>query len=483
MFILQVLGAVLILSFLVFIHELGHFLAARKNGVKVHEFAIGFGKNLFTRKKGDTEYKINLFPLGGYVRLHGEDSFDPKIVKDKDSFASKTPWQKIEILTAGVLMNFLVFWVLATGALMFGAEPFVLDFEDLENNFEEGIVQYENGFSSGDSEVYDMYENADEGLLSMVESGDLEPFVDLPAWRIDEVDGFWSDYLVEGDLLLSVNNIPVFDVSKFIEELVSAETSVLGVWRESEYVEFDVDYSYNYEISKVFEGSIAEEAGVEVGDVLISVDGVDVNRSKPVNVLAKEKVGEVVEYEFVRDGEVVVIDMSPEEGGLVGMALLQVYQDPLLGFGFVDTFFPRTIVGFEYNLPWWKTPWVALQNGWEISKLTAQGFVGALVDIVFNFSVSEEVGGPVQVAKLSYEFVGLGGTELMNFIALISLSLAVINVLPIPALDGGRILFVIIEALRAKPLDRKMEAYIHAIGFIALMAFIVVVTIFDLLRL
>lgn len=484
MFILQILGAVLILSFLIFIHELGHFLAAKKNGVKVHEFALGFPPTLFKKKKGDTEYKLNLIPFGGYVKLHGEDSFDPKVVKDQKSFASKNPLQRIEILTAGVLMNFLVFWILSTGALLLGSQPYILDMSDLEQAFENGYVDYESGFVGEKSEeAYEFYNNNDEELLALIEGDKIDSFVELPAWEVSSVDSYWSEFLNEGDLVLSVNNVPVFDREAFVTQLVSSEDSVVSVVRDGDLSEFDLSYEYDYKVSQVFEGSVAEAAGVLKGDVIKKVDGVDLNKSKPVIEISRGKVGEVIDYEIERDGESLSIDMVPQKHGLVGMALLPVYNDPLIGFGYIETLYPVTIHGFDYNIDWWMAPFVSLQDGWEISKLTASGFVGTLGDIIFNFNVSDEVGGPVQVAKLSYEFVGLGGTELMNFIALISLSLAVINILPIPALDGGRILFVLIEALRGKPLSRKIEAYIHAIGFLALMGFILIVTVFDLLRL
>jgi regulator of sigma E protease len=213
------------------------------------------------------------------------------------------------------------------------------------------------------------------------------------------------------------------------------------------------------------------------------VAGEKVNRLNTVTSVAKQHIGEEIEYEFLRDGDVVSVSMMPSEAGLVGMSLLSRYSDPMIGFGVQETYFPVTINDFNFDISVWEAPFVSLQNGWEISKLTAVGFVTTIMDAFLKFDISEEVGGPVQVAKMSYEFVGLGGTELMNFVALISLSLAVINILPIPALDGGRILFVLVEALRAKPLNRKLEAYIHALGFLILMLFIFVITIFDLLRL
>lgn len=483
MFILQVIGAVLILSFLIFIHELGHFLAAKKNGVKVHEFALGFPPTLFKKKKGETEYKLNLIPFGGYVKLHGEDSFDPKVVKDKKSFASKTPWQKIQILMAGVVMNFLVFWVLASGALMLGSEPYILNMDDLQFAFENEYVDFEYGFVGDSSEEAWTAYNSGEDLLSVAMEGDLLPFTELPAWKVLNVESFWGDYLVDNDLIVGVNNIPLVSEEMFVDQLSEGDTVVLNVWRGDTVVDVVVDYDYSYQVDMVMPDGVAKNAGVENGDLLVRVAGEKVNRGNSVTMVASQFVGESVDYDFVRDGEEFTISMVPSDGGVVGMSLLPRYSNPMIGFGVQEQYFPISIVDFDYDIQFWEAPFVSLQNGWEISKLTAVGFVGTIADAFLKFDISEEVGGPVQVAKMSYEFVGLGGTELMNFVALISLSLAVINILPIPALDGGRILFVVVEALRGKPLNRKIEAYIHALGFFILMAFIFVITIFDLLRL
>ena len=124
------LAVVLIVFFLILIHEFGHFIVARRNGVKVHEFAIGFAPFVLAKKMFGTVFKFGLLPLGGFVRLHGEDSSDSKMINDSSSFVSKTPWQKTKIICAGVFMNFLVFWVLMSINLIIGSDPLVLNQKD-----------------------------------------------------------------------------------------------------------------------------------------------------------------------------------------------------------------------------------------------------------------------------------------------------------------------------------------------------------------
>lgn len=126
---------------------------------------------------------------------------------------------------------------------------------------------------------------------------------------------------------------------------------------------------------------------------------------------------------------------------------------------------------------------MALKKGYELSKLTAVSISKTFFKIFTSLEVSDEIGGPIQVFKTGYNFVSIGGTALMSFVAMISLTLAVVNILPIPALDGGRLLFVIIEAFRSKPIDPRFESAIHALGFLLLLFLIVTISIFDIIRL
>ncbi len=142
---LIIVGVVLILSFLVFIHELGHFLAARRNGIRVLEFGIGFPPKVWTIKKGDTVYSFNLIPFGGFVKLYGEDSSDKRVLKSPHSYASKTPWQKMKVVLAGVLMNFLVFWVLMSISLMIGIAPMITSQDEYRAAFMDGTFKGEPG--------------------------------------------------------------------------------------------------------------------------------------------------------------------------------------------------------------------------------------------------------------------------------------------------------------------------------------------------
>ncbi len=532
--ILNIIGTIFLLSFLVIIHELGHYWAAKRNGVKVHEFGIGFPPKLFKFKKGDTEWCINLIPFGGYVKLHGEDAYDPEILKDKKSFASKKPWQKLEIILAGVFMNFMVFWILMSVAIWSGIDPVVTNEAQYKAAFNQGYYKMKPGVvveASNDSNIKQgdyltavnsvpvnsieqilpvingeyknldsiTFESADGTSTSNLELKnfkseiDFYPITSVPVFEVvsKSESGFLSQYLEVGDKVVSVNNNPVFDLASFFasfEEPAFEENNyVIDLVRGGKNLAVTVPvYQSSFVVDEVIKDSPALKGGLLKGDEIIAVDGLIVSTKDNLADLVKNKNLDTVVYTVKRSGLESDLDLilNPDKDGLVGVMLTTDIK--LTDFG-LD--FRRSVeVGSVYKVKkysesWYVAPFAALELGLQVGTATVKAFIGTIIDLITNFKVSEDVGGPVQVAKLSYYFVGKGGIELLNFMALISLSLAVINILPIPALDGGRFLFILVEALRGKPLNPKFEAVVHTLGFLGLMALILIISVFDIIRL
>ena len=189
-------------------------------------------------------------------------------------------------------------------------------------------------------------------------------------------------------------------------------------------------------------------------------------------------------YTFLVDGISKTYQITPDENGAIG-----VYLQPVMKSSGIE--FDYTFVNNDFSVikkpvekyDWYIAPFKALEIGMSVAVLSAKSIVGTFASIFTSFTVSEEIGGPIKVFQTGIDFVGIGGTALLSFIAMISLTLAVVNILPIPALDGGRLLFVIIEAFRARPLNPKYEALIHGIGFIILLLLIIIISIFDIIRL
>lgn len=347
---------IFILGLLVFVHELGHFVAARKNGVKVEEFGFGFPPRIFGVKRGETIYSINWIPLGGFVKIKGEAG---EYKEDADSFVHKKIWQRALILASGVLMNFVLAAVLLSFGFMIG--------------------------------------------LPQVVDGDLGP--------------------------AKVRDAKI-------------------------------------QIVQILGGTPAEEANLKTGDTILSIDGQKIERIDGFQNYLAGKVGSRVKFVFERDGvnfekEITPVVLAETGRGGIGIGLLK-----------------SGIVSY----PWY----FALWKGAESTVLFTREILIALYELIKNLIITQKVAvdlsGPVGIAVLTGQVARMGFIYLLQFTALLSINLAVINFLPFPALDGGRLLFLAIEKIRRRPVSQKIENLIHNIGFALLMILILLVTYRDVVR-
>lgn len=348
----------LVLSVLVFVHELGHFWAARRSGMRVDEFGFGFPPRIFGIKRGETLYSINAIPLGGFVRIHGESGQDRE---NERSFAHKSIPQRLFVLVAGVVMNMLLAMVLLSVGFMIGL-PTALDGSSVPNG-------------------------------------------------------------------ATITNQVVRVVS-------------------------------------VIKDSPADLAGIESGDILLSVDQKEVSSTD----MARERIlasgEEGIHIGILRGEEKVDLDVKTVS--------LSEMETPGIGVGLIDT---ATI---SYG------PFRAVFEGVKASFVMAYdvfgSFAALLKQLIVTRTAPSDISGPVGIAVLTGQAASLGFAYLLQFAAVLSINLAVLNLLPIPALDGGRVLFVLIEAVRRKANDAKVEGIVHGVGFLCLMLLIVVVTYNDILR-
>ena len=376
----------LVLSVLVFVHELGHFYTARKLGVRADEFglgfpprALGFYKNKAGKwrkvssktsyeeleksededkipAKGSTIYSLNWLPLGGFVKIKGENGEGEN---DEDSFAAKKVWKRAVILSAGVIMNVVLAWFLFSVGYMIG----------------------------------------------------------LPQ-----------------------------------------STTELG--RNATISEARVA------IVEVMPDSPAATAGLEAGDFIVRVDGQEVALESDVQRLIKESQGEEVELLLSngQDERTLTVDPGESEEG-----------DITIGVGIIAAgtvsypFFSSFVEGLKLT-------------GWMLKEIFV-AFGGLISNLFSGVSVGAEFAGPIGIANITGQAARMGFVYLLQFTALLSLNLAVINILPLPALDGGRILFLLIEKLKGKPVRRNIEAMAHNIGFMLLIALIIFITYKDVIKL
>ena len=342
-----------VLAVLVLSHEFGHFIVARKSGMKVYEFGFGFPPRLFSIKKGETIYSINLIPLGGFVKIKGEDGEEP----GPDSFVSQKVWKRAITLFAGVGMNIILAFVLLSAGLMVG----------------------------------------------------------LPQ---------------------SVDNLP---------SGVSVKDSRL-------------------QIMEVMSGKPADQAGLQPGDTIIGLDNLENPGIKVMQEYVNNHKDQDIQVTVKRGDEIVAKKIHPfiyadtGKGGL-GVSLVEV--------GLV-------------SYPWHK----AIYYGFFLTGFYLKEIVLAFFYLIAGLFVGNHAGealsGPVGIAVMTGQIARLGFSYLLNFIALLSLNLAIINILPIPALDGGRLLFLLIGKIKRKPIAQKYEQFAHSLGFALLMFLVVVITIKDL---
>lgn len=354
--IITILIFIAVLSLLVFVHEFGHFITAKRAGVRVDEFGFGFPPRLFGVRRGDTIYSINWIPVGGFVKIKGEGG---EAAHDVDSFAGKKIWIRMIIIAAGVLMNF----ILAAFLLSVG--------------YGIGVPQALDG---------------------------------LPA---------------------------------------SARVRDRSI-----------------QITSVLPDSPASNAGFEIGDAIREVEGVAIDTYQGFQREIRERVGAETRVAITRDGEKIEKLTTP--------VVLAATGNPGVGVGLIE-------IGIV-SYPWYRAPVQGISETVFIAKEVLFAFGDLIRNLIVERKVAIDISGPVGIAVLTGQVARLGIIYLLQFTALLSVNLAIINVFPFPALDGGRILFLLIEKVRGRPVAAKVEGVIHQVGFALLLTLVLFVTYRDIVR-
>jgi len=347
---------ILILGFLVLIHEAGHFFMARFFKVRVEEFGIGFPPRLWAKKRGDITYSINALPLGGFVKIYGENGEDKG---NADSFGAKPIWQRALILSAGVFNNFIFCFLILVLLFSLGMPSLITPAN------QKYVVQKE-------VRVIDVSKNSPASLIQ----------------------------LSTGDKIVAI---------KYQGEIFE-----------------------NMSISQ-FQEKIKSFAGNEI-------------------LLVVEKQGKIL------DLAVTPRVTYPAEEGSLGISLMEA-----------------GIVAFPVYQSFWEAGSTMFTGAYQIVKA-----IGQNVKALFVKTEAPDLSGPVGIAMISSKTYHLGWRYIGSFLAVLSLNLAVLNFLPFPALDGGRLFFLLIEKIRRKPVSQKIEAMANTVGFAFLMFLVLLITIKDI---
>ncbi len=531
--LITVVVFIIIFSILVLVHECGHFFMAKRAGIKVEEFGFGLPPRLWGKKKGETTYSINWIPFGGFVRMLVEDASDPTMLKKKRSFAAQSMRARVSVIVAGVVMNFFLAWLLLSIGFTVGMQPFlgpdnVLDAVDngvvvltegvkvkevLEDSFEaEAGFLVDDALYSFNGKVIDhdvlaeVMENPvgsygvirNGGMYKLNVSSDFEgyefgdSFYDVsffPRAKVYSVDKNSVAYkagIRAGDLLLSVNGKGAFSVEDY-EEIIRGESEInYEVLRGGIHKKIVVKHGDLGKIivSNVLKGSPADVAGILEGDVISYVDG-----EKATDVL--EMIGYVSEnyskdltFAVIRGGNTLSFKVKPGEDKRIGVLLSELVGDSVgQGMTLFNTNVLSSVLEIqELKYPFYQAAYKGLTETYRLSKLTVGMFGDFIGGLFATGEVPESVAGPIGIAQMTHTFVQEGFIPLLRFVAILSLSLAVLNILPFPALDGGRLLFIVIEFSIGRRIDQRWESMIHMFGYLLILLLIITITYNDILR-
>lgn len=339
-----ILFAILFFGFIIFIHELGHFITAKLNKITVHEFAIGMGPAIFKFNKNGTQYALRLFPIGGYVQMEGEDEDS----QDSGAFCNKKVWQRITVVAAGAVMNIILGLILC------------------------GVM---NG----------------------------------------------------------------------TEDLIGTRT-----------------------IARFHDSAVSNEYGLKENDKIVEVNGMHIFNANDLSYAMMRSKEPVYDFTVIRDGEKTLLEN-------VKFSTRDVEGTEVVIFDFI-------LYGVE------KTPWLVIKNSLLDTASTARLVWLSLFDLVTGRYGLKDLSGPIGtinvIADVASDAVANEKiAQIVNIMAFITINIGVFNLLPIPALDGGRLFFLIVEGIFRKPILPKYEKYIHAVGMILLFALVAVISIKDIVYL
>ena len=411
-FILSAIKIIILLGFLIFIHELGHFTVAKLCKVKVNEFAIGFGPTIWKKQGKETKYALRLFPLGGFVSMEGEEERS----EDSRSFSKASIPKRIAIVVAGATVN-IIFAVVIYFIISATSGTYI------SNEINSTI----NGYAAQSIDL----KNGDK--IVQIDNKKIKNKADLDK-ILKKSKGEDLNIKIERE-----NNTLDFTIKP-----TEVKTKVTGIYLDE-----------NCKIAAVEKGSSSEKQGIKSNDKLIKINNKEINgdRNKALELIGEKGVNTML-VTVERKGKEINIELTPDyiSSYYLGVNLKQA----------PDTFINRCIG----------------------ARIQTKEFVFSIVDNLkklFTGNVGiDQMMGPVGISEVVAKTNGF--QEFISMMALISLSLGVTNLLPIPALDGGKILILIIEAIRRKPMKQETEINIQLLGFSILIALSLYVTYNDILR-
>jgi len=407
------LAIVFVFGSAIFFHELGHFTAAKLSGILVREFAIGFGPKIFSFKKGETRYTLRLFPLGGFVRMAGEEPETIELKKDE------IIGLKIENnLVTKIYTDKIAKSELFTGKLVS---------YDIEDRL---IISIEN-----DEKIYNFPLHEQALIINEKEETQIAP----------HNRQFQNKSLCKRFLTIFAGPF-----MNFILAVIFFTSVTMNLGIPTNVIKID----------SVKEGLPAQQAGFRSGDIILQVNDLQISSKNALISTIQSSLNKELIFSIKRESKIIKIKVKPiktDQGVIIGANLTNEYEK-------VSVF-------------------RALQSGLYDTYTFSKEILNGFKQLIFGNVSFNDMAGPIGIMQVTGEAASYGFIPLLRWAAILSLYLGIFNLLPIPALDGSRLMFIIIESFRGKPLDQKKEGMVHLVGFALLMILMVLVTINDITRL
>jgi regulator of sigma E protease len=443
----EVIYFIITIGILVFVHEFGHFAAAKLSGMRVDAFAIGFGFRLFGYNKltgftfgelakdfdgeGNTDYRLCLLPLGGYVKIAGmvDESMDTEFANKAPQpyeFRSKSTSKKVFVITAGVLMNLILSLLIFWGSNFFYGKS--LTKSTILGMVDEQSLADSVGFKSGD--------------------------------RIVEVNGqkvtYWEDVR---------NQMFIENMGRDLKVKVERSNEQVEVFVPKSRVPSDETQALfllvkdlKPVIGDVMKDNRADSAGIKANDVILSINSTDIYTIPQTIKIISESKEKAINIALLRDKDTVTLSVVPGKDGKIGIALA--------GYAFMGEtervthgFFESFVLGTK-----------------DIARMTELTFVMMKRVVTGDVEFGKAFGGPIKIAQFAAKSADSGFASFMMFLGLLSLSLAILNILPFPVLDGGHLVIILIEGIMKREIPIKVKIVIQNTGLallLLLMAFII----------